>query len=159
MGFPAQSQISLFLEYPFPGKSVVMSLKKKMAESVTRDMTSSDWLKLVALCLFRAQSESKINQFVTVLGQDHKVIDQHYFLIHSCARNSDLHGCLWLFCNEQPSSQLGHYIVTTNIFFNSSNLSMVCLSFGKVNSATPHPLGDQSMETTTYLRIYRSIYS
>ena len=39
-------------------------------------MTSSDWLKMVALCLFRAQSESKINQFVTVLGQD-----QHYFLI------------------------------------------------------------------------------
>ena len=43
-------------------------------------MTSSDWLKMVALCLFRAQSESKITQFVTVLGQDHKVIDQHYFL-------------------------------------------------------------------------------
>ena len=43
-------------------------------------MTSSDWLKMVALCLFRAQSESKINQFVTVLGQDHKVIDQHCFL-------------------------------------------------------------------------------
>ena len=117
MGSPAQSQISLFLEYPFPGKSVVMSLKKNMAESFTRDMTSSDLLKLVVLCLFRAQSESKINQFVTVLGQDHKVIDQHYFLIHSCARNSDLHGCLCLFCNEQPSSQLGHYIVTMNIFF------------------------------------------
>ena len=46
-------------------------------------MTSSDWLKMVALCLFRAQSESKINQFVTVLGQDHKVIDQHHFLISS----------------------------------------------------------------------------
>ena len=118
MGSPAQSQISLFLEYPFPGKSVVMSPKKKnMEESVMRDMTSSDWLKLVVLCLFRAQSESKINQVVTVLGQDHKVIDQHYFLIHSCARNSDLHGCLCLFCNEQSSSQLGHYIVTMNIFF------------------------------------------
>ena len=30
-----------------------------MAEAVTCDMASSDWLKLAALCLFRAQSVSK----------------------------------------------------------------------------------------------------
>ena len=58
-GFPAQSQMSLFLEYPFPRKSVVMPLKKHMAEAVTRDMVSSDWFKLAAFCLFRAQSVSK----------------------------------------------------------------------------------------------------
>ena len=34
---PAQSQMSLFLEYPFPRKSVIMSLKKNIAEAVTRD--------------------------------------------------------------------------------------------------------------------------
>ena len=37
VGSPAQSQISLFLEYP--------SLKKNMTQAVTRDMASSDWLK------------------------------------------------------------------------------------------------------------------
>ena len=70
MGSPAQSKISLFLEYPFPGKCHVP--EKNMAESVTRDVTSSDWLKLVALRLFRAQSESKINQFVTAWGKTTK---------------------------------------------------------------------------------------
>lgn len=58
VGSPAQSQMNLFLEYPFPRKSVVMSLKKNMAETVTHDMASSDWLKLAALCLFRALSVS-----------------------------------------------------------------------------------------------------
>ena len=37
VGSPAQSQMSLFLDYPFPRKSVAMSLKNK-AEAVTRDM-------------------------------------------------------------------------------------------------------------------------
>ena len=72
MGSPAQSQISLFLEYPLLGKISCHVPKTNMAESVTRGMTSSDWLKMVALCLFRAQSESKINQFVTVLGKTTK---------------------------------------------------------------------------------------
>ena len=117
-GLPSTVTNKSIFRIPFPRKISCHGPEKNMSESVTRDMTSSDWLKLLALCLFRAQSESKINQFVTVLGQDHKVIDQHYFLIHPCARNSDLHGCcLWLFCNEQPSSQLSHYIVTMNIFF------------------------------------------
>ena len=60
VGSPAQSQMSLFLEYAFPRKSIVMPLKKKnMAEAVAHDMAYSDWLKLAALCLFRAQSVSK----------------------------------------------------------------------------------------------------
>ena len=54
--------MSLFLEYPFPRKSVVMSPKNK-AEAVTRDIVPSDWLKLAALCLFRAQRVSK-NKFI-----------------------------------------------------------------------------------------------
>ena len=57
VGSPAKSQMSLFLEHPFPRKSVVMSLKE-MAEAVTNDMASSDWSKLAAICLFRAQSVS-----------------------------------------------------------------------------------------------------
>ena len=52
VGPPAQSQIGLFLEYPFPRKSAVMSLKENMTEAVTRDMASSDWLKLAALFFF-----------------------------------------------------------------------------------------------------------
>ena len=47
VGSPAQSQMSLFLGYPFPRKPVA-----------TRDMASSDWLKLAALRLFRAQNVS-----------------------------------------------------------------------------------------------------
>ena len=74
--------MSLFLEYPFPRKSVVMSLKKNTAEAVTREMVSSDWLKLVALC-FARKVYLTINAFVTVLGQGPKVIDQHSYLIHS----------------------------------------------------------------------------
>ena len=60
-----------------------MSLQKNMAEAVTRDMASSDWLKLAALCLFQAQSVSKINPFVSVQWQGRKVIDQHSYPIHS----------------------------------------------------------------------------
>ena len=58
VGSPAQSQMSLFLEYPFSRKSVVMSLKKNTA-TVKRDMASSDWLNLAALCLFCVQKVSK----------------------------------------------------------------------------------------------------
>ena len=69
VGSPAQSKMSLFLEYPFPRKSVVMSLKKKnTAEAVTRDIASSDWLNLAALCMFRAQSVSKNNSICDCLG-------------------------------------------------------------------------------------------
>ena len=68
VGSPAQSQRGLFLEYPFPRKSVVMTMKKHMAEAVTRDMASSDWLKLTALCLLRAQSVSKNKSIVDCPG-------------------------------------------------------------------------------------------
>ena len=51
-GSPAESQMNLFLEYPFTRKSVVMS-PKNMAEAVTRDMASSDCLKLAPICLFK----------------------------------------------------------------------------------------------------------
>ena len=65
---PAQSQMNLFLEYPFPRVSVVMSLKKKKRQTVTRDVASSDWLKLPALCYFRAQSVSKNKSFCDCAG-------------------------------------------------------------------------------------------
>ena len=51
--------------------------EKNMAEAVTRDMASSDWLKLAALCLFRAQSVSKNKSICDCAGQT-------LYLIHSC---------------------------------------------------------------------------
>ena len=54
-----------------------------MAEAVTRDMASSDWSKLAALCLFRAQSVSKNKSICDCAGEDRKVIDQHSYVIHS----------------------------------------------------------------------------
>ena len=65
-----------------------------MGEAVTRDIasSSSDWLKLAALCLFRGQSVSKNKSTcVTVPGQARKVIDQHSYLIHSMKYTL----CLW----------------------------------------------------------------
>ena len=62
VGSPAQSPISLFLEYPFPRKSV-----ENMAETVTRDMASCYWLKLAAR-LFRTQSVSKNKSICACAG-------------------------------------------------------------------------------------------
>ena len=39
-----KSELGLGLGLGFPRKSVVMSLKKKLAEAVSSGMTSSDWL-------------------------------------------------------------------------------------------------------------------
>ena len=50
---------------------------------ISNDMASSGWLKLAALFCFVRKVYLKINPFVTVLGQDCKVIDQHSYLIHS----------------------------------------------------------------------------
>ena len=44
---------------PVPAKISCHGPEKDMAEAVTRDVASSDWLKLAALCLLRAQSVSK----------------------------------------------------------------------------------------------------
>ena len=55
---PTQSQTSLFLEYPFSQNQLSCPCKN-MAGEVTGDVASSDWLKLAALCLFRAQFVSK----------------------------------------------------------------------------------------------------
>ena len=65
--------------------------EENTAEAVTRDMASSDWLKLVALVCFPGKVYIKINPFVTVLGQDRKVIDQHSYLIRS-----------WFLLQEKP---------------------------------------------------------
>ena len=82
-GLPSTVSIESILENPIPRKSVVVSLKKNMTEAVTRDMASSDWLKLAASVCFARKVYLKINPFVTVLGQDRKGIDQHTYLIHS----------------------------------------------------------------------------
>ena len=57
--FLAQLQMCLFLRIPVLAKVSCHVSENNRAEGVTRDMASSDWLKLAALCLFPAQSVSK----------------------------------------------------------------------------------------------------
>ena len=76
--------MSLFLEYPFPQKSVVNVPEKNMTEAVTRDMACSDWFKIgPPFVCFARKVYRKIYPIVTVLLQGRKVIDQHFYLIHS----------------------------------------------------------------------------
>ena len=103
----AQSQMSLFLEYPFLRKSIVTSLKKHDRSSHARH--GFFWLvkiggplfivvpraaalakriaalgtRMPSVC-FQCKVYLKINPFVTVLGQGRKVIDEQSYLIHSC---------------------------------------------------------------------------
>ena len=54
----APQQLKIF-RVPVPAKIIChVPRGKNMAEAITRDMVSSDWLKLATLCLFRAQSVS-----------------------------------------------------------------------------------------------------
>ena len=76
LAFPAQSQMRLFLEYRFPEKNIT--------EAVTRDMAFSDWLKLAALCLFRAQSEPKNKSICDCAGaRPQSDRAEHSYLVHS----------------------------------------------------------------------------
>lgn len=68
VGSQAQIQRSLFVEYPFSQKLVVMSLKN-MAEAVIRGMATSDLLKWRPF-VFARKVFLKISPFVTVLDQD-----------------------------------------------------------------------------------------
>ena len=59
-GSLAQSQMSLFFcRIPVPAKISCHVPETNLVEAVTRDMASSDWLKLAHLCFFHAQSVSK----------------------------------------------------------------------------------------------------
>ena len=51
VGSPAQSQMSLSFDDPFPAKISYIPEKKNVAETLTRDMASSDWLKRAVLSL------------------------------------------------------------------------------------------------------------
>ena len=79
----------LFLENPFP---------RKHGRSSQAVIASSDWLKLAALC-FTRKMYLNIYPFVTVLGQDRKVIDQHSYLIYSCRNRHELRNILFLGSN------------------------------------------------------------
>ena len=57
--------------------------KKKHTETVTSDMASPDWLKWRPFVCFARNVYLKISPFVTVLGQDRKLIEKHSYLIHS----------------------------------------------------------------------------
>ena len=84
VGSPAQSQMSLFLEYPFQRKSSVMSPKKRGRSS--HAWHSFFWLVKIDGHLFRAQRVSKNKSICDCIGpQDSKVIDQHSYLIQSCS--------------------------------------------------------------------------
>ena len=74
-GLPSTVSNESIFRIPVPAKTSCHVPEKKMAEAVTRDSASSDWLKLAALCFFKMYL--KINPFLTVLGQGRKVIDQH----------------------------------------------------------------------------------
>ena len=65
VGSPAQSQI---FRIPIPAKISRHVPEKNMAETVTRDMASSYWLKLASLCLVRAQSVSKSKSICDCVG-------------------------------------------------------------------------------------------
>ena len=58
-GPPQHSYNESIFRIPVPVKISFHVPEKNMAELVARDMASSDWLKLAALCLFRSQSVSK----------------------------------------------------------------------------------------------------
>ena len=66
-GLPSTVTNESIFRIPVPAKISRHVSEKNMAEAVTRDIASSDWLKLAALCLFRGQRLQKINPFVTVL--------------------------------------------------------------------------------------------
>ena len=68
-GLPSRVKNEFIFRMPF-----VMSLN--MAEAVTRDIASSDWLKLAALCLFRKQSVSK-NRSICDFAGARPQSDQH----------------------------------------------------------------------------------
>ena len=57
---------------PVPAKISCHVPEINMGEAVTRDMASSDWLKLAALCLFRAQSVSKNKSICDCAGARRK---------------------------------------------------------------------------------------
>ena len=68
-GLPSTVTNDSLFRIPVPAKISCHVSDKNMAEAVTRDMVSSDWFKSAALCLFRAQSVSKITPFVTLLDK------------------------------------------------------------------------------------------
>ena len=70
-GLPSTVTNESIFRIPVPAKISCHVPEKNMAEAVTPDMASSDWLKLAALC-FARKVYLKINPFVTVLGQTAK---------------------------------------------------------------------------------------
>ena len=60
-----------------------------MEEAVTRDVASLDWLKWVALCLFRAESVSKSKSICNFAGARPE-IDRETLLSNSTLHNHDI---------------------------------------------------------------------
>ena len=82
-GLPGTVTNESIFRIPVPAKITYHVPEKNLKEAVTRDMASSDWLKLAPFVCFARKVYIEINSFVTVLGQDHKVIYQHSYLIYS----------------------------------------------------------------------------
>ena len=85
VGSPAQSQMSIFLEYPFR-ENQLSSPCKNMTETVTGDVASPNWFNWRPFFAFARKVYLRIIPFVTVLGQDRKLIEKHSYLIHSWLR-------------------------------------------------------------------------
>ena len=84
-GLPSTITNESIVVIPVPAKISCHEPEKNMEEAVTRDMASFDWLNdWRTFISFPRKVYLKINPFVTVLGQDRKVFDQHSYLIHSC---------------------------------------------------------------------------
>ena len=86
-GLPSTVNFESIFKIPVPAKiSCHVPVKKKkkenMTEAVTRDMASSDWLKLAALCFFRAQSISK-NKLICDCAGARPQSDRSTFLSNS----------------------------------------------------------------------------
>ena len=78
-GLPRTFTNESIFRIPVPAK-ISCHVPKNVAEAVTRDMASSDWLKLAALCLFWAQRVSKNKSICDCAGARTQK-DQHCYLI------------------------------------------------------------------------------
>ena len=81
-GLPSTVTNESIFRMPVPAKISCHIAEKDMAEAVMRDMASSDWLKLAALCFFLAQSVSK-NKSICDCDGARPQSDRSTFLSHS----------------------------------------------------------------------------
>ena len=80
-GLPSTVTNESIFRIPVPAK-ISCYVPEKTWQKQTRDMASSDWLKLAALCLFRVQSVSK-NKFICDCAEARPQSDRSTLLSNS----------------------------------------------------------------------------